>query len=452
MNIKKDSIDELNAVVTIKIEKPDYEERVDNVLKDYRKKARFDGFRPGKVPQGLVNKMYRKPVLVEEINKILGESLSKFLVDEKLNILGEPLPNEENPIHIDWDHDSEFEFSFDIGLSPSLDFIISEKDKIPYYTIKVNEEEIGKQLDRISSRFGTFKDVEEVTEKELIKVDLSETDKKGELVENGIQVEDASISLEFVKDEKSKKKFIGTKIGDEILVDIKKTFENETDLAALLKVEKEKLAEIGSNFSIKIKSISRFEKPEINQELFDKVYGPEVVKSPEEFNAKIEEELKSAFARNSDYKFRLDAKEYYLSHFKQELPSGFLKRWLMHTNDGKLTREQIEQEFDHFVLDLKWQLIKGKVARDNEMKVNEEELVAHVMEVFRQQFVQYYGIAEVPKETLEKYAKESLAREEERNRYVESLMENKVLDFIQKTVKHEPKEVTLEKFNKMFEK
>jgi trigger factor len=452
MNISKDNIDELNAVVTVKIEKTDYEERVENVLKDYRRKARFDGFRPGKVPQGLVNKMYRKPVLVEEINKILGESLTKYLIDEKLNILGEPLPNEKKPLQMDWDHDSEFEFSFDIGLSPALDTVISEKDKIPYYTIKIDEEEVDKQRDRICSRFGTFKDAEEISGNELIKADLSETDKKGESLQNGIKVEDASVSLEIIKDEKTRKKFAGCKAGDEVWVDVKKAFVNETDLAALLKVDKEKLADISNYFRIKIKTISRFEKPEINQELFDKVYGPDQVKSPEEFNAKIAEDLKAAFLRNSDYKFRLDAKEYFLNNFKQELPTGFLKRWLVHTNKGKITPEQIDQDFDHFVADLKWQLIKGKLARDNDMKVNEEELLAHVREVFRQQFVQYYGIADVPAETLEKYARESLTREEDRNRYMESLMENKVLEFIQKTVKHDAKEVTLEKFNKLFEK
>jgi trigger factor len=452
MDIKKDSLDELNAVLTVKIEKVDYEERVDNVLKDYRRKARFDGFRPGKVPQGLVNKMYRKPVLVDEINKILGESLGKYLVDEKLNILGEPLPHEENPVQIDWDQDSEFEFSFDIGLAPEMDFTVSDKDKIPYYLIKIDEKEIAQQHDRICSRFGTFKEAEEITDKELIKADLAETDKKGEPVENGIRVEEASISLEFVKDEKIKKKFLGLKSGDEVVVDIKKAFENETDLASLLKIDKEKLTGIGNTFRITVKSISRFEKAEINQELFDKVYGPDQVKSLEEFNAKIGEELKTAFARNSDYKFNIDAKEYFLNKFMQELPSGFLKRWLFHTNKGKLTMEQIEQDFDHFVLDLRWQLVKGKVARDNEMKVNEDELLAHVKDVFRQQFVQYYGIADVPAETLEKYARESLSREDERNRYVEGLMENKVFEFMKKTMKLNTKEVTLEQFNKMFDK
>ncbi len=452
MNIKKDSIDELNAVLTIKIEKTDYEERVENILKDYRRKARFDGFRPGKVPQGLVNKMYRKPVLAEEINKILGESLSKYLVEEKLNILGEPLPNLEKPVNIDWDHDSEFEFSFDIGLAPEINIVISEKDKIPYYKIKIDDTERQKQIDRIQSRFGSFKEAQEVTENEMIKADMVETDKKGNPVAEGIVVEDATISLEFVKDEKIKKKFKGCKPGDQIAVDVKKAFENETDLAALLKIDKDRLATINPDFRVTLKSVSRFEKAEVNPELFDKVYGKDAVKTEEEFMARVDEELRSAFERNSDYKFRLDAKDFYLEKFKQELPGEFLKRWLLHTNDGKVTMDQIEKDFDHFKTDLKWQLIKGKMTRDNELKINEEELLAHVSEVIRQQFVQYYGIGEVPAEMLEKYAKESLNREEDRNRYIESLNENKVYEFIQKTVKLDNKEITLEKFNKLFEK
>jgi trigger factor len=452
MNIKKDSIDELNAVLTIKIEKPDYEERVDNILKDYRKKARFDGFRPGKVPQGLVNKMYRKPVLADEINKVLAESLSKFLVDEKLNILGEPLPNADKPVNIDWDHDVDFEFAFDIGLAPELDFTISEKDKIPYYMISVEDTERNKQIDRIASRFGTFRDTDEISENEMIKAEMVEVDTKGNPVENGINVENVSISLEFVKDDKIKKKFSGLKAGDQLVIDVKKAFENETDLAALLKIEKVKLAEINPDFKITIKSVSRFEKAPVNQELFDKAYGKDTIKTEEEFRLKVDEELKSAFERNSDYKFRLDARDYYLNKFKQNLPGDFLKRWLLHTNEGKVTMEQIDKDFDHFTTDLKWQLIKSKATRDNELKFTEEELQTHVMEAIRQQFVQYYGIAEVPTDMLEKYAKESLAREEDRNRYAESMNENKVYEFMQKTVKLDTKEITLEKFNKLFEK
>ncbi len=452
MNIKKDSIDELNAVVTVTIEKPDYEERVANVLKDYRRKARFDGFRPGKVPQGLVNKMYGKPVLAEEINKVLSESLSKYLVDEKLNILGEPLPNLEKPVKIDWDNDTEFEFAFDIGLAPNMDFSISEKDKIPYFNISVDKEEVDKQVDRIASRYGSFKEVEQVVEKEMIKADMEEVDSNGNPVENGVKAEDVSISLEFVKDEDIKNKFTGLKAGDQLVIDVNKAFENETDRAALLKVDKEKLGEISGDFTVKIKSVSKFEKAEVNQELYDKAYGKDAVKSSEEFLQKVEQELKTVFDRNSDYKFRLDARAYYLEKFKQELPSAFLKRWLLHANEGKVTQEQIDKDFDHFTSDLKWQLIKGKVTREQEFKINEPELLEHAKDAIRQQFIQYYGIGEVPADMLEKYAKESLSREEDRNRYVESMNENLVFDFIKKTVKLDNNEVTLEKFNKLFDK
>jgi len=452
MNIKKDSIDELNAVLTIKIEQADYLERVDNILKDYRKKARFDGFRPGKVPQGLVNKMYRKPVLAEEINKILGESLAKYLVDEKLNILGEPLPNTERPVNIDWDNDIDFEFSFDLGLAPDLDITVSEKDKIPYYAIKVDSGEVSNQIDRICSRYGTFKDADVVKDKEMLKADLVETDSKGNPVENGIKVEDASISLEFIKDDKIRKRFKGCKTGDQVQVDVKKAFENETDLAALLRIEKEKLTDIRPDFKVTVKSVSRFEKAEINQDLFDKVYGKDNVKTEAEFKSRVAEELKTSYERNSDYKFRLDARDYYLAKFKKELPGEFLKRWLLHANEGKLTMDQIEKDFEHFTSDLKWQLIKGKITKENELKISEEELLVHVTEAIRQQFIQYYGIAEVPADMMEKYARESLKREDERNRYVESLNENKVYEFIRNTVKPDTKEITLEKFNKLFEK
>jgi trigger factor len=396
--------------------------------------------------------MYRKPVLAEEINKILSESLSKYLVDEKLNILGEPLPNADKPVNIDWDHDSEFEFTFDIGLAPDMDISISEKDKLPYYTIRIDEDERLKQIDRVRSRFGTYVDATEITGNDMLKADMVETDKKGNPVENGIHVEDATISLEFVKDEKIKKKFKGCKPGDQLIIEVKKAFENETDLAALLKIEKARLADIHPDFQVTLKTVSRFDKAEVNQDLFDKVYGKDNVKSEEEFKAKVEEELKSAFERNSDYKLRLDAREYYLEKFKKDLPGEFLKRWLMHTNEGKVTQEQIDKDFDHFKTDLKWQLIKGKVTRDNDLKINEEELLAHAKEAIRQQFIQYYGIGEVPGDMLEKYAQESLKREEERNRYMESLNENKVYEFIQKTVKLDTKEITLEKFNKLFEK
>jgi trigger factor len=452
MNIRKDNIDDLNAVVTVKIEKPDYEERVDNILKDYRKKARIDGFRPGKVPQGLINKMYRKPVLVEEINKIVGESLNKFLVDEKINILGDPLPNLEKPLDINWDQDKEFEFSFDLGLSPELDFGVSEKDKIPYYLISITDEERNKHIDRIRSRFGTFKEVSEVTENEMIRADLVELDKQGSPVENGIKAEEATILLEFIKDSKIKKMFKGCKPGDQLIINVKKAFENEIDLAALLKVDKARLPEISPDFSVILKSVSKFEKPEVNQELFDKLYGKETVKSEDEFKQKVDEELKAVFENSSDIKFRIDTKNFYMQKFKQKLPVEFLKRWLLLSNDGKITKDIVEKEYEKFETDLKWQLIKSKIIHENDLKITEQELLEHVKEVMKQQFVQYYGIAEVPSDLIEKYARESLTRPEEHNKYAQNLYESKVFEFIRKVIKLDSKELTLEKFNKLIEK
>ena len=310
----------------------------------------------------------------------------------------------------------------------------------------------AKQIDRIASRFGTLKETDQVTENEMIKVDLTELDGQGNPVENGVHIEEGTVSLEFVKDDSIKQQFKGTKAGDQLTIDVKKAFVNETDLAALLKIDKEKLSTINSDFRVTIKSISRFEKAAIDQELFDKAYGKDNVKSEVEMQAKVEEELKTSFDRNSDYKFRMDAREYYLSKFTQKLPDEFLKRWLLHSNNGKVTQEQIDKDFTHFTQDLRWQLIKGKITRDNELKINEEELLSHVKDAIRQQFIQYYGIGEVPADLLEKYARESLVREEDRNRYFESLNENKVFEFIKNTVKLSHKEITLEEFNKLFEK
>lgn len=452
MNITKESIDELNAIVTVKIDQSDYEERVENVLKDYRRKAKFDGFRPGKVPQGLINKMYRKPVLLDEMNKLLSESLEKYITDEKLNLLGNPLPHKKEDNDIDLDKDNEFEFSFDIALAPEFEISVSEKDKLPFYNIKVDKQEHEKQIDRIKTRFGTYKETDVVKENEMIKAGLRELDNDGNEVENGIAVEDASILLEVIKNDKIKKQFKGSKAGDAIVIDIKKAFENETDLAAMLKIEKEQLSAVSSNFRITLNSVSAFEKAEVNQELWDKLYGKDIVKTHEDFQQKVTEELTSVYERSSGYKFNLDAREYFLKKFKKDLPEEFLKRWLLESNKDTLSEEQIEKDFEAFKTDLKWQLIKGRITRDNDLKINDEELLDFAKDAMRQQFVQYYGIADVPADLLDKYAKESLANNEERGKYIENLNESKIYEFIRKTVKLDNKEVTLEKFNSLIEK
>ncbi len=451
MNITRENIDDLNAVLRITLVKDDYEERVKNVLKDYRRKAHIDGFRPGKVPYGMIDKMYRKPVLIEEINKLVSESVSKYLAEEKVNILGEPLPNREKTTNIDWENDAEFEFSFDLGLAPEFDIAITPKDKFVRYQIKTDKELLEKYIDSYASRYGAFKSAEYIEDKEYVKAEIAELDNEGNELADGVKVEEASLSMDMVKDDKIKATFIGRKKGDSFTVNLKKAFPNETDLAAMLKLDKSRLEDLSDNFSITVREVSIYEKAEVNQELFDKVYGEGKIKSREEFEAKVEEEAAKALEHDSEYKLQLDIKEYYLKKFKKELPVEFLKRWIKITNE-KVTEEQIENEFPQFEKDLKWQLIKDKMLKDNDIQIDENDLKEGAKEIALMQFRQYYGMMNVPDEHLEAYAVRILENEEEKRRIAERKLEEKIIVLIKNTTKLETKAISSEKFNKLMEK
>jgi len=452
MNITRENIDELNVVIRIKVEKEDYEERLHNVLGDFRRKARIDGFRPGKVPFGLISKMYRKPALIEEVNKILSESITKYLIDENLNILGEPLPNEQEQNQIDWDNQTEFNFAFDIGLAPELDINVSAKEKIPFYTIKIDDQIRLNYIENYQSRLGSFSPVEITEENTMIKADLSQLDNNGNIIESGIKIDGASISLELIKDEKIRKDLTGRIIDDTITVDLKKAFPNNVELAALLKVDKERIAELEGKFQLIIKSISKFEKAEVNQDFFDKIYGTGNIKSEEEFKQRLDEDIKANLDRESEYKLRLDIRNTYLNKFKKNLPENFLRRWLLKVNKDKYTEEQISKDFDHFTEDLKWQLIKNKIIKENNIKISEEEILQYVKNYARIQFAQYYGLTNVSEDDLNKYANELLKKDKEKNQFYERKYEDKVIEFIKETVKIENKVLTLEKFNNLLEK
>ncbi len=451
MNIKKENIDELNAVLSITLEKDDYETKVGEVLKDYRKKARIDGFRPGKVPFGLINKMYRKPVLVEEVNKLVSESISKYLVEEKLNILGEPIPHEEERQPIDWDNDTVFEFKFDLGMAPEVDLKLSARDKVPYYTIKADKELIDKYVESYTQRFGEFVESETVSEKDILKATVTQLDPDGKPLEEGIVAEDASLSVEVIKDAKIKKQVMAARKGDVLTIDLKKAYPSDAEIAGLLKIDKEQVADLEGNFSVAVNEISHFQAAEVNQELFDKVFGEGAVTSEKEFREKIAEEAKKGLAQDSDYRFRIDVKETLVKKFKQDLPKEFLKRWLLLINEGKVDREQVDKEFDHFEEDLKWQLIKDKIMEENGLSVTDEEMQAAAINYARMQFAQY-GMGNVPDEHLLEFAKRMLERNEDRNNIRNQVVETKVIDSVKAVVKLDEKDITSEKFNKLFEK
>lgn len=449
MNIVKENINDLTAVLKVNITKDDYTEKVENVIKDYRKKARIDGFRPGKIPTGLIKKMYGKGILVEEVNKLISESLTNYIRDEKLNLLGEPLPS-ENQKTADFDNETEFEFLFDVAIAPEVEIKLSKKDKVPYYSIKVDDKLLESHTDNYTRKFGEFKDVEETTDIEMLTGNFIQLNEEGNILEDGIKADDVRITIEYIKDADIKTAFAGKKVGDKINLDVRKAYPSDSEIASMLKIDKEKAKEISGDFQFEIVKVQRFEKAEINQELYDKAFGKDVIKSDEEFKAKVTEEIKSNFVKETDYRFMIDAKQKFVEKINPELPTEFLKRWLTIVNEGKFTAEQIEEEYPKFEDDLKWQLIKDQIIRDNEIKVEESEVLDAAKEVTAAQFAQY-GLANMPDEQLEQYAQEILKKDDERRKLYEKKFEDKVVDFIKDLVKLDTKEVTTEEFQKLWE-
>lgn len=452
MNISKQNIDDLNAVITLSLEKEDYESKVNDVLINYRKKASMPGFRPGKVPTSLIKKMYGKAALVDEINKLVSENLSKYITDNKLELLGEPLPSDKQE-QIDFDNQDKFDFVFDVAISPEVEVKLSKRDKLAYYNIEITDDMLNQQMDSVTARFGKNEKIEKVTEKSMVKGTFKEVDKKGTIIEDGIVAEDSVISMSVIKDEKESAKLLGAEVNSQLVFDPKKAFPNETEISYILKVDKEQAAEIKSSFEFTISEITEFVPAELTQDLFNQIYGEGVVNSEDEFKTKVKSDLENSLAMESDYKFQLDAREKLVNKFKFDLPQEFLKRWITATNrdNEKLTEEQIETEMPRFFEDLRWQLIRGQIIKENEIKLEQEDIMDNAKKAARIQFMQY-GLSHIPEDYLENYAKDMLNNEEQRRHYVENAMNDKVLNFVKDAIKLEEKEITREDFNKLFEK
>ena len=413
MNIVKENIDDLNALLKVEIKKVDYEENVEKVLKDYRKKANIKGFRPGMVPIGLVKKMYGKAVQLDEINKLISESIHKYLHDEKVEILGDPLAKDND------------------------------------YQIDVDEKMKNDYISNYTRRFGQFKSSEKSDEKDMLKGNIIQLGEKNSIPEDGLKAENTTISIDIMKDEKIKKHFIGKKINDEIDFDLRKALPNDFEIAGILNKKKEEVADVKGKFRFTIKEINRFEPAVIGQDLFNKVYGEGVVNSEDEFMKRVEEEIVNNLKRESDYKVMLDIKKLALEKTDFSLPEDFLKKWLLKVNE-KTTAEQIEKEFDSFRSDLKWQLIRNKVAKENEIKISDEELLKEAENITRYQF-QQYGLYYATDEQIGNYAKEMLKREDEAKRIAEKILEEKAIEKLKEVVKLEDKKITADEFNKLFE-
>lgn len=449
MNIVRKDIDSSNATITISIEKADYSEKVEKTLRDYRKKANIPGFRPGMVPLGLLKKMYGKSILAEEINKILSDELYKYIQDNKINMLGEPLPNETDQKDIDFSTQEDFEFVFDLGLAPEFEVELNKKDKVKYYQITPSEEMIENQIKSYTGRYGKYVQEESADEKDMVKGVLTEL-AEGKEKEGGIQVQDAVLTPAYMKDEASKALFAGAKVGDVITFNPKTAFENEAEISSLLKISKEEVAEVTADFQFTIEGITRYHEAEIDQELFDKVYGEGVVKSAEEFTEKIKANIQETLAQDSEYKFGIDAREALVKKYDSlAFPDAFLKRWLLASNKN-LTEETLEADYPKMIADLKWQLIKDKLAKSNDIKVEKDDVEDFGRKIARSQFAQY-GMIGMDDAILDNYVKDMLKKEETLKNIIDKVAENKVLDIIKNAVKVDTKEVSIEEFNKMFE-
>lgn len=449
MNITRENIDDLNAVLTVKIEKPDYEEKVETVLKDYRKKANIKGFRPGMVPIGLIKKIYGRAVRIDEINKAVTENIQKYIVDEKLEILGDPLPKTDEQNLIDFDTQDDFAFSFELGLAPSIEIKLSKKNKVNQYQIIIDEKMKKDYLENYTRRYGELKKAETIEDKDVVKGNIAAIDESGNVIADGPSAEDTSLAVDIIKDDEIKKLFIGKTLNETIDFNLRKAFPNDSEIGGLLRVKKEDSEGVNGFFRFTVNDISRFYPAEVNTELFDKIYGEGAVTTEEEFLKKIEDEITANLTKESDYKIMIDVKELTLDKTDIQLPEEFLKKWLLRTNE-KTTEELIEKEFDSFRKDLKWQLIKNKVARENEIKITEEELLKQAADITRYQF-QQYGLFYATDEQINNYAKETLKREEDAKRIADKVLEDKVMLILKDLVKLEEKSVSVEEFNKLFE-
>jgi len=449
MNVDKQVIDSVNAVVKIQLLKADYQEKVENTLKTYRKKANVPGFRPGNVPVGLIKKMYGKAVLADEVQNAVSEALYNYIKENKLSILGEPLPSMSQS-QIDFDTQEDFEFSFDIALSPEINFSINKKDVVPYYNIQITDEMINEQVKNMSSRNGSYVKVDKSEERDVLKGLLIEIQADGKVGVDGLSVEDAVMMPAYFKNTEEKAKMIGLGLGDTVVFNPAKAYDNsESEMASLLHIPKEVAKDVTSDFSFEVKDVTRYQDGELNQELFDQIYGKDVVKSEEEFRLKIKESLESQFAPESDYRFILDAEKVLVKKLEGvQFPTEFLNRWMLET-DKKRNAEEVEAEMPKMIEDLKWHMMKEQIIKENSLNVSEEDLLETAKKIARAQFAQY-GMMSVPDEMLAGYAADMLKKEDAKRNILDQSMSTVVAAYLKDALKISEKQVSVEDFNKLY--
>lgn len=443
MKIEQSEIKDMQAVLTMTMEPADYQEAADKELRQIRQKANIPGFRPGMVPLGLVKKMYGKGVLAEVINREIGVQLQKYIEEKNLNILGDPLPNEELTPAVDFDNQDTFTFAFDIAIAPEFDALLNGRNKLTRYNITVTDEMVNRQVESYAGRFGDYVDADAFQEGDMLRGLMTEQK------ENGIVKENAILNPAYMRDEESKKLFNGAKKGDVVTFNPMKAYGSEVEVASMLDIKKEEAKELTTDFTFEIQTITRHENAKIDGELFAKVYGDNNVKDEAEFRAKVKAEIEDNMRQDSDYKFGLDAKAAVMKKLeKVEFPETFLRRWVK-TNNPELTDEQLEKDFPAMIEELKWHLAKEQLLKHFDLKVEKEDVEAYAKEVARMQFMQY-GLMHVDDQYLTSYAQEMMKKEDQLRALVERCAEQKIYKALEGTAKVEEQAISHEDFGKLF--
>ena len=443
MNITKNDVDSLNAEISITVTPADYETRVNDSLKRAQKQITMPGFRPGKVPAGLVKKQYGTQILVDELNKLLDSTIQKYINDNNIEILGNPLPKEN--AGVDFENQKDFEFIYQVGLAPKFSVDLNEKQTFTYKTVKIDDELVEKYVKDVRRNFGKPTNPEVAGEKDVVFVDVNELDEKGNIAAGGIY-KSTSISYERLKNEEAKSKVLGVKKEDKIIININALYDTAIDKSVSLGIDKDLAETINCNLQLVVKNIARLEDADLNQELFDKVYGEGKITTEEEFKNKIREELGMMFSADADKFLRTEVENNLVEKSNIQLPDTFLKRWLMMANEKPITLEELERDYPNYSKSMKWKLIENKIIRDNEIKVDAEEAKNEAKAFIKSEYARYGQQA--TEDDLEKISKDILSKEKEAQRIFENIYSKKVLDLIKEKCTLQTKEVSYEDFFK----
>ena len=437
MEIKSNKIDELNIALSVEMKEADYAADMKKKLSAYRRNADIKGFRKGMAPVSLISRLYGTQARSEAVNDLLSKTLQDYIRDNSLDIIGEPLPS-ENRKEINWDAHNDFEVDFDIALTPKIDLEVSKEDSVTYYNVTVDDNAKEAMRNGLLSQYGTLENAGTVSADDFFTADFEQGETK---------VENTYVAVRNIS-EAGKKEIAGKKAGETLEVDVNAWFENETDRASMLKLSKEELAKMDPVFKMTVKEIKHFVPAKADQETFDRIFGKDAVKSEADFDARIEQRLRDEYDRERDFRFMLDLKEYLLAKAAISLPENFMKRWIYYANDGKFTMEDIEKEFDLFLKDYRWQLLRGHFMKKYDIKVNREDLLATAKEFAAYQF-SLYGINYAPDEQLGKFAEQMLAQEKEAPRIYEKTEDNKCIAALKERITLKNEDITIEKLREL---